>query len=556
MDSINLSELFLDDSYSIDSLLAKTQEGNLNLNELRNKLIQHQQDLNQTSLDLFNNSYDRFYKLSYIISCLAEPIKHLIDPLQNFRDQLNQLCQNHDNYVQSINNKLISLENTCKNKELAKHLISLIKKRDRIERQMENIDWSVRPINCLSLENSTSPHSKLQESRGIDYTVKCDLIERIHIELYHLICEVSAIKPTHDELIPIKKSLEATLANRLSQFDNWFEGAFLEAVEWQDKAFIDLILTTYTQRNAIYRLDHVWRNKVIRPYLNLTLTETQLSQQIHQTYELLRQFLKRQLDVIQAPFIVGSFWQEVVNSLDRLEKIYSLQELDTFQNRYVETRSFLSSQNDYILCESSEIGLTQKEINENFRKIMEKFNLKGYFNHRLSQIASSVESSLATHPLSELSPTFTNNNDDPSKEILLQFRLKICMHIYALVTKCWSPEIYIDALELSFSQLACRIINRFAEWLSKLRLSDFRITGSTVPENNKPTNFLAKQDAIMRVLIEDCDRLAKLVNEFLKDLTHSNTNLIAMRRELISDSFNTLNSGLSNVRSLQRLIER
>lgn len=553
MDSINLSELFLDDNYSIDSLLAKTQEGNLNLNELRNKLIQHQQDLNQTSLDLFNNSYDRFYKLSYIISCLAEPIQHLIDPLQNFRDQLHQLCQNHDNYVQNINNKLTSLEETCKNKELAKKLILLIKKRDRIESQMENIDWSVRPINCLSLENATN---KSQEPRDIEYVVKCDLLERIHIELYHLICEVRAIKPTHDELIPIKKSLESALDNRLSQFDNWFEGAFLEAIEWQDKAFINLILTSYTQRNAIYRLDHIWRNKVVKPYLNLTLTETQLTQQIGQTYELLRQFLKRQLDVIQAPFVVKSFWEEVVDSLDKLKKIYSLQELETFQSRYIQTRSFLMNQNDYSLSESLKIGLTKKEINGNFKKIMEKFNLKGYFNHRLSQIASSVESSLSTSPLSELSQTNFNNDADPSREILLQFRLKICMHIYALVTKCWSPELYIDSLELNFSQLACRIINRFAEWLSKLRLSDFRITGFAAPETNKPTNFLAKQDAIMRVLIEDCDRLIKLVSEFLTGLTHHDTNLIAIRRELITDSFNTLNNGLSNVRSLQKLIER
>lgn len=555
MEDIDLNSLFLDENYSIESLLAKTQEGKLNLNKLRDKLIQHQQDLNQTSLDLFNNSYDRFYKLSYIISCLAEPIQHIIDPLQNFRNQLNDLCQSHNNYIQEINNKLASLEDTSKNKELAKQLILLIKRRDRIERQIENIDWSVRPIN-----NENNATSKAQSTESINYKVKCDLLERINIELYYLTCEVRAIKPTNDELIPIKKSLEASLNVRQEQLDNWFEGVFLEANERQDKAFTDLILRTYKQRNAFSRLDNVWRTKVVKPYLNLTLTEVQLSEQINQTYDLLKQFLNRQLKVLEAEFVVESFWKEVVDSLDKLEKIYSLYELDTFQNRYVQTRSFLMSQNEFISL-SSDISIAQKEADYNTRKIMSKFNLKGYFNHRLSQIASSVESSLATHPLSELPSTTKssiNESADPKSEILLQFHLRICMHIYALITKCWSPELYIDALEFSFSILACRIINRFADWLSKLRLSDFRITGSTTPaeQNNRQTNFLAKQDAIMRILIEDCEKLSHLVHDFLKGLSHPDSNLITIRKELISDSFNTLNNGLNNVRSLQMLIER
>lgn len=570
MEPVNLSEIFLDDNYSIESLLRKTLENKINLNELRDRLHQQLSDLNQTSLELFNNSYDRFYKLSYIISCLAEPIQHLTDPIQTFRGQLGNLCQNHDAYISDINSKLNSLEDTNKNKALASKLIQLIKRRDRIESQIEKIDWSIKPIDRNSAHLVTKAQqqalSQNYQIETIDYKIKCDLLERVNVELFHLISEVRAIQPTHAKLNLIKRSLEATLQERQFQLDKWFESTFLRAIEANDKTIIDLIIRTYQQKDAICKLDSVWSNEVVKPYLNLVLVETQLPTQVSQVYDLLDQFVKSKLQLIGADFVARSFWREVVESLDKLEKLYSLNELETFQKRYLETRKFLRKQNQLISRDEDQVQkqpnrLNETEINENVQRIMVKFNVKGYFNHRLSQIASSVESSLVSNPLNEITiPPRAQGDHHPDPcddyEILSKFKLKICMQIYALVTKCWSQELYIDALELSFSQLSCRIINRFADWLAKLRLSDFRITGPSAAESNKQTNFLAKQDAIMRLLIEDCGRLETFVKDFMSKLPVTNTVRTAIRKELIVDSFNALNNGLTNVRSLRKLIER
>lgn len=553
MDSINLNDLFLDDNYSIESLLVRAQDNKLNLNKLRDCLVQHQQDLNQTSLELFNNSYDRFYKLSYIISCLSEPIHHLIDPLKEFRNRLADLCQRHDGYIDEINNKLSSLEDTCKNKELARLLIGLIKRRDRLEAQMSNIDWTLKPAQRNNLSSRD-----LSQTDTIEYKIKYDLLERINVELYHLTSEVRAIQPTHDELTLIKKSLESNLDDRQNQLDQWFERSFLEAIESDDKPLINIIVQTYRQKDSIGQLDAVWRSKVVKPYLSLTLTNSQTSEQVGQIYTLLDQFVKHQLDLIQAEFVSSSFWRDVIESLDKLESIYSLNELDSFLKRYNETKAFLDKQNVYLSSDKDGWGLTHQEVESNTTLIMSKFNLKGYFNHRLSQIASSVESSLVKQPLSEISVTSRpDQSETPEEAILAQFRLKICMHIYVLVTKCWSPDIYVEALELSFVQLACRILNRFSDWLSKLRLSDFRITGPTATNNNHQTNFLAKQDAIMRLLIEDCDRLKAQVEDFTSKLSLPNDeSLTKYRSDMMQESFKALDKGLSNVRSLQHLIER
>lgn len=541
---LNLNDLFLDENYSIENLLKQVQKHHLRLSDLRERLCKHQQDLTKTSLDLFNNSYDRFYKLSYIVACLSEPIQLLVVPLQNFRDQLAKLCQNHDAYIEAINAKLFSLEDTCKNKELAKRLIVLIKRRDRVEKQFESIDWSVKT------GDSKKNHDPLHD---IAYTIKCDLLERINIELYHLISEVRAIQPTHDELIAIKKLLELNLNERQSQLDEWFEKSFLDAVESRNRKTINLIMRVYKQKGSVHKLDHVWRMRIAKPFIGHNIGAPEFISNMDKSFVTLTQFLDNHIDLIGSRVMAKSFWEEVINKLEKMERLYTLNELETFHKRYLETKLFLDNQEQYKSTETSEEGIDfiSTDISKNRRKILDKFNLKGYFNHRLLQIASSIESTISQQPLTEI-PI-----EQDKKNPMSEFRLKICMHVYALIKECWSPDIFIDDLELSFLQLSCRIINRFAEWLSKLRLSDFRITGSSGQAGNKQTSFLARQDAIMRLLIEDCNRLSGAIRELLVELEQKLGKESALvRRDMITESLNFLDTGLGNVRSLQHLIER
>lgn len=544
----DLNELFLKQNYSIESLLAKTKQSNLSLQQLKDLLIQHQQDLNQTSIELFNSSYDSFYKLSYIISCLAEPIQHLIDPIQEFHSELKQLCADHDSYLELIKDKLLSLEETTKNQQLARRLIELIRRHERIESRMQNIDWSIRPN-----QSATSAKQLVQnDHKDTKLSVECDLLERVNVELSYLANEVQAILPTNDELIPIKKTLVANLDARQQQLDNWFRGCFLESIELQDKKFIDMIVRTYAQIDGLDKLDSVWRLQVVKPYLNLTLSETYLDvDKVGDTFELLGQFLNRQIELVGAKFVLKSFWQEVTNSMIALKRLYGLDKLDTFFDRYNSTKEFLSLQQ--LPATSSNIARpSDDEIHSNTKKVMNKFHLKSYFNHRLSQIATSVESALTKNPLSELATDPNLAGSAPG----YNYSLKITNHIYALITKCWSREIYIESLELSFSQLACRILNRFSDWLSKLRLSDFRIVGPSSQEISRQTNFLAKQDALMRLLIEDCLLLKSNVNDFVSKLQNTDAEMTSTRKELIEESLKTLETGLDNVRSLRHLIER
>lgn len=543
-----LNELFLAQDYSFESLLDKTKQSNLSLQQLKELLIKHQQDLNQTSLELFNSSYDRFYKLSYIISCLAEPIQHLIDPIKDFHEHLKQLCTDHDSYLELIDSKLSSLEETTKNQQLAERLIELIGRHLRIEERMQSIDWSLRP----EQSSISSKESQRNNNSDIEFSVKCDLLERVNVELFYLSNEVQALLPTSDELIPIKKTLVANLDLRQQQLDNWSRSCFLEAIEVQDKNLIELIVRTYTQTEALHKLDTVWRQQVIRPYLNLTLAENHLDvDKVNHTFELLKQFLSRQIELVGVDFVAKSFWQEVVSSMMHLDRLFALDKLETFLSRYNATRDFLSYQKAHQPVETKANSLSDEQ-DHNTKMVLSRFHLKSYYNHRLAQIATSVESSLLKNPLSEI----VTDNRPSSPTLRFKFNLKISADIHSFVTMCWSPDIYIDTLEISFGQLACRILNRFSDWLSKLRLSDFRIVGPISQEISRQTNFLAKQDALMRLLVEDCLLLKSLVNKFVSELPGSEPKLRSIREQLIEESLKVLESGLDNVRSLQHLIER
>lgn len=426
--SKGLHQLFLGDHYSIESLLAKAQENNLTLQQLKDLLIKHQQDLNQSSIELFNNNYDRFYKLSSVITSLKEPIQHLISPIEEFHSHLEQLCKGHDSYLEAINTKLSNLEETCKNKLVATKLIELIKRYDRIERQLESVDLtSIQFRRGKSRTPKQSVHNQRSQTCNIRHTIVCDLLERINVEIFYLTKEVNAILPTSDELIPIKNNLMANLATRQQQLDIWFRGCFLEAIEIQDRELIDLSVRTYKQIDEWHKLDQIWQNYVVKPILD--------------------------------------------NVASSLTNAFSV--------------------------DSTELNSTQ-----------------------------------------------------------VKFKLKLTRHIYDYIIRCWSCDLYIENLDSEFSRLACQILNRFSEWLSQLRLSDFRIVGASSLDNNRQTNFLARQDAIMRLLIEDCSSLKSQVLGFVASLPNNNSKLTAIRNDLLSEGFKALENGLDNVKSLQHLIER
>lgn len=220
MNSIDLSKQFLDDNYSSESLLASTRDQKLSLGELRDRVIQHQQDLNQNFLKLFNQNYDRFYKLSHIVTCLSEPIQGLVEPLQSFHGRLEELCRSHAADVEMINSKLNDLENSSKDKLLAKNLITLIGRHDRIEKKMDSIEWSAIAPETIEFLSRSQNHDMTEDGRkeiSIDQKLICDLLERLSIELHYLNCEVRAMSPAHNELLSIKKSLEARLLARQRQ---------------------------------------------------------------------------------------------------------------------------------------------------------------------------------------------------------------------------------------------------------------------------------------------------------------------------------------------------
>lgn len=246
MEELNLDEILFNDSYSFEQLISRVRDLKLTIKELRDQLIQHQQNLNQRSVELFNNSYDRFYKLSCMISCLAEPLQQVIHPLEIFRTHLSKQCQTHSIYLEEINSKLESLKETSRNKLYARKLIVLMRRRDRLDKQIEVIDWSVAP-----LDRVRDMQSRVKRDECPEFKSKCDLIERVSVELYLIISEVKSIQPSHDELITIKNSLATSLEGRQNRFDRWFEEIFLRSIDLQDEIFVDLIVRTYEQRHAI-----------------------------------------------------------------------------------------------------------------------------------------------------------------------------------------------------------------------------------------------------------------------------------------------------------------
>lgn len=200
---LDLDNYILSENYSFEDLLATTRERKLTIKELLQCLTKHQQKLNQTSNELFDSSYDKFYELSHSISCLSEHMQYLYKSVDSFRNELREICINRKRYIEEIDHKLQTLQTTTKNKSDAERLIHLIRLRDRIDKQVDKVNWdSILPPDRAS---------RLQYMQSINYRTKCDLVERLAIELKYLEKALKYVKPDNDELLSIKKSLESNL---------------------------------------------------------------------------------------------------------------------------------------------------------------------------------------------------------------------------------------------------------------------------------------------------------------------------------------------------------
>jgi len=417
-----LCDLLVED-YSVRSLIHQAQQNRLSLSELRDNLLKRQQDLNQASIELFNTNYDRFFKLSHHIAGLNEPIENMLHPIQLYHDKLNELCQKHDAYLDRIDKNISLLESTSKNKFLAKILIKLIGRRNRIFEQLDQLKW----LNLQSIHGLMEQY----DPKKLEQKIEFDSIERLTVELHHLYCETLALEPTRDELIPIKQSLESSISAKRAQLTTWFRQVFHEAVVNRNRHLIDFVLSTYNQINDDY------------------------------------------------------------------------QELD----------------------------------------------IDKYFREHVNESLDIIATSMKEQPLTELEPGLDEH----------PFKVKICLDVFKQILRCWSPDFYIEALDLNFAIMVYRILEKFSDWLGKLRLSDFRIVGTRInPENpGGTTNFLAKQDAIMRLFIEDCTRLINKISEYESNsLPGLEPKLRELRRAKLSDGINAMEEGMTNVRNLQKLLER
>lgn len=281
LDNEELSRMLMDDNYSIERFLIKTRDEKIKLGQLCKQLRELQQDLNQTSLELLDRSYDRFYQLSYIIESLAAPIQNLYEPMRAFRDRLELLCKQHDDYIDNIDTSIKTLMETGRNKVIAKQLAELIERRNNLEQQIEtHVDWSFDPVERAKLRSRgvvASSRALPQSSDDVDCVIRCDTMERISVELHHLECQLRALTPTNDELVSIKQALETSFDERQRQFDAWFGSLFLEAMDAKCDAVIAFILNTYEQRDAIHYLKLVWKRKSVEPYKRRAASAAPLS---------------------------------------------------------------------------------------------------------------------------------------------------------------------------------------------------------------------------------------------------------------------------------------
>ncbi|KAL8600040.1 hypothetical protein ACOMHN_039273 [Nucella lapillus] len=444
-------EEFMKKDFDVDSFVINCRK-RVPLETLRDDLSVYLKILKSAMIELINKDYADFVNLSTNLVGMDKAISNLTVPLGQLREEVLSVRTAMNEAIRAVEEKLRHQQEIQKKKACLQRLLNITHSVEKIE-QLLSISHSATTPNP-SVSNSSSPGQ-----------LSGQLIERVATEFNKLQFYVTKSKG-----LPLVEKIKPRIANITTTLQYSLEGSFLEGVEQEDMAMLRQCLRTYALIDKIRDAENLFRQHVVRPYMEEVISETFLrtsSQGLEGMFNKVLDFVPTHCHVLRNitcpgtssgemvrgyDFLVNAVWPEIVANLEaRTPSIFAPGNPEVFHQKYLVSQKFLGRFET--LC-ATQASVGRLRGHPSYHTFNTKWSLPVYFQIRFQEIAGALETALVTG---------LNSPAEPS-----EWKLQASHTLWAGLQRCWTDAVFLPALLHRFWKLSLQQMARHASWLDQL----------------------------------------------------------------------------------------
>eukprot|EP00058_Branchiostoma_floridae_P027792 XP_002613283.1 hypothetical protein BRAFLDRAFT_113783 [Branchiostoma floridae] len=441
-------DVFMKENFDVDQFVAECRR-RVSLETLREDLEVYYKLLRSAMIELINKDYADFVNLSTNLVGMDKAINNLSVPLGQLREEVMQTVRTAmDTAVQEIENRLATR--------------SAIRDKKACLQRLMNITHSVEKIEKILDIQDQGQGDGERELTG-------QLIERVATEFNQLQFYV-----TQSKGLPLVEKIRPRIAAITTTLQHSLETSFLEGLRTSNRDILRQCLRTYATIDKIKDAEALFRQTIVRPYMEEVITEAVLMshpQSLKGLYSRVLDFIpahckplrevttglvpsSAQGEVVRGyDFLVNAVWPEVIAGLEkRTPSIFAPGNPSMFHQKYLTSMNFLDA---FELECGSQASVKRLRSHPSYNTFMTKWSLPVYYQIRFQEIGGALETSL-------MSP-FNNASDKTLFQLNAPYTLWQCM------AKCWAQDIYLSPLCHRFWKLTLQLLARYGTWVKEIR---------------------------------------------------------------------------------------
>ncbi|XP_062503035.1 conserved oligomeric Golgi complex subunit 2-like isoform X2 [Corticium candelabrum] len=470
------------DSFAVDGFVSSCRH-HASLETLRTDLGVYFNKLKSALIELINEDYADFLKLSANLVGIDKVINNVSNPLMEVQQQFKIVKRLLDDSIANLENKLAERATRRKQRVMLERLMSIELSLTKIERMQQQQE---------EMENSADQQ----------------VVERMAGEFNHLQFNVTQCRQ-----LPFIESICSRIAGITSNLQLQLQQLFDASLSSRDISGLRRCLRTYSLIDKSQAAESLFRQSRVSPYMEKAITVTKLvgnPKGLDGVYNIILDFIPSHcsllLDVTLSPlvvlmsrsfvdfndepivgydFLVSAVWPEIVGRLEtQVQSIFAPGDPQAFHKNYLTSMKFVSSFER--LCRSQS-SVERLRSHPAYKTFMNKWSLPVYFQIRFQEIASQFESILES--------PFSVASDD--------FLLQVTSVLWRCLHSCWSDDVFLTSLAHRFWKLSIQLISRFVVWIGDINSSSSRDRTTT--------------DQLVQ-LINDADALRQRLPAFFTDI--------------------------------------
>mmetsp|Transcript_30433 Transcript_30433/g.48645 ORF Transcript_30433/g.48645 Transcript_30433/m.48645 type:complete len:719 (+) Transcript_30433:3-2159(+) len=518
-------EAFLVDGFDADKFVADHRR-NLTLETLHGELEKYVAHLDDSLVNIINNDYSSFLKLSsmlvdidLMVAGLRNPLKQLESKVECVRGVVNDPLE----YQSALLDRFSCVH---EKKKVIQLCLSAWESLEKVDHQVQQFQKK-SAVNRVEGDENDAEEERDPEDEEDEETNE-EALGRATQRLARV-----SFLGKENAVLPLLRMIRARARNLENSVTDELEKSFVNVVKskklnHEEKVTaLASVLRAYVAINHIAQVETVFKEQVVMPYLEEILTRGRLDAGgprgdacgLAGIFRDILQFIQTDcLSVLEASqdrkeglgkidFVGKSVAEAVYEGLKkRLPEVYTSGVADTLHSTYVTTRAFF----DILEAFASNPVCLQ----ETRGKVLELWNMSVYMQLRTQEFCQRLDAAMSTKL--------------PRCAELCKGENVVFFPVSTMVLEsfdaCWSPKIFINAVSSSILKLSLQLVTRFIRWgrASVKYMRSQHIEGSDVDQGgvDDPLVIQAWSDASCDTLLYLASDCISVSNELVKRLNN------------------------------------